>query len=170
MRTISNPDLPLTTLETSEYGISTNPSNIITTASWSPMEHIPEDGIPDLYVIARADLADLQVLPYEVLKFIKRVRGSSIKMNGAEKLVYIHNGLGHFTTSIKSRAEDLALLESSLIESSGLRIKNIGSKYKMPPMRKNVTRKNKDRKNKNRKNRSTTMGGRRRRSGSRGRK
>jgi protease II len=162
LRTLSNPRLPLTTLETSEYGSSDNPENIIATARWSPMEHIPERGIPELFVIARTDLADLQVLPYEVLKFIQRVRGS-IEKNRAEKLIYIHDGLGHFTTSLKSRAEDLALLESSFKESSGVRIKNLGYKYKMAMSRKNrnMTRKNKDRKNKNRKNKNATMGGRR---------
>jgi pimeloyl-ACP methyl ester carboxylesterase len=167
LRTLSNPRLPLTTLETSEYGTSEDPTNIIATARWSPMEHIPEGGIPELFVIARTDLADLQVLPYEVLKFIQRVRGSA-ERNSAEKLVYIHHGLGHFTTSLKSRAEDLALLESSFRESSfressGVRIKNIGYKYKMAMSRKNrnMTRKNKDRKNKNRKNKNATMGGRR---------
>uniref|UniRef100_A0A6C0ANF8 Peptidase S9 prolyl oligopeptidase catalytic domain-containing protein n=1 Tax=viral metagenome TaxID=1070528 RepID=A0A6C0ANF8_9ZZZZ len=168
LRTMSNPDLPLTTLETSEYGTSKNPANVIATAIWSPMEHIPEQGIPELLVIARTDLADLQVLPYELLKFIKRVRGPGLE-NGQDKLVYIHSGLGHFTTSIKSRAEDMALLESAFIESPGARIKNLGYKYKMLMSRKNrnMTRKNKDRKNKDRKNknRNVTMGGRRRRSG-----
>jgi len=163
LRTISNPSLPLTTLETSEYGSSEDPTNMIATARWSPMELIPEGGIPELFVIARTDLADLQVLPYEVLKFIKRIRGSA-ERNSAEKLIYIHDGLGHFTTSLKSRAEDLALLESSFKESSGVRIKNLGYKYKMVMSRKNrnMTRKNKDRKNKNRKNKNATMGGRRR--------
>ena len=157
LRTMTNPDLPLTTLETSEYGIS--PTDFIATAAWSPMEHIPKKGIPELFVIARTDIADLQVLPYESLKFIQRVRGSSVEMNDAKKLVYVHTGLGHFTTTHKSRAEDLALLESS-----GARIKNLGYKYKMPPMRKNrnMTRKNRNRKNRNRKNRNSTMGGRRR--------
>jgi hypothetical protein len=160
LRTISNPVLPLTTLETSEYG--TSPTDLIATAAWSPMEHIPKEGIPEL-VIIRTDLTDLQVLPYESLKFIQRARGS----NQGEKFIYVHKGRGHFTTTLKTRAEDLALLESS-----GARIKNLGIKYKMVMSRKNrnMTRKNRDRKNRNRKNRNATMGGRRRRSASRGRK
>jgi len=162
LRTISNPALPLTTLETSEYG--TSPINVIATAAWSPMEHIPKEGLPGL-VIVRTDLTDLQVLAYEPLKFIQRARGSDL----SEKLIYVHKGRGHFTTTLKTRAEDLALLESS-----GARIKNIGYKYKMVMSRKNrnMTRKNRNmsRKNRNRKNRNATMGGRRRRSGSRGRK
>jgi pimeloyl-ACP methyl ester carboxylesterase len=154
LRTISNPDLPLTKLENSEYG--TSPINLITTAEWSPMEHIPKKGIPGLFVIARTDLTDLHVLPYEPLKFIQRVRGSN-SQNYLTKLIYVHNGLGHFTTTFKSRAEDLALLESS-----GARIKNLEYKYKMAMTRKNRSMTRKNRKNRNRKNRSSTMGGRRR--------
>ena len=156
LRTITNPSLPLTTLETSEFGSLENPLNILITARWSPMEHIPENGIPGLFVVARTDLNDLEVYPYEVLKFIHRVRGQG---KGYEKLVFIHDGLGHFTTTTKSRAEDLALLNKWL-ETSILRNKNRGYKYKMPMTRKNrSTRKN--RKNnvasrKNRKNNSAS--------------
>jgi hypothetical protein len=154
LRTMTNPKLPLTILETSEYG--TSPADLIATAEWSPLEHIPEEGIPDLFVIARTDLQDLEVLPYEVLKFIKRLRGPFGQTN---KLVYIHSDRGHFTTDIKSRAEDLALLESS-----GVRIKNMGPKYKMSVTRKNrSTRKNRNnRNNRNNRKNKTVMGGRRR--------
>lgn len=177
LRTVTNPRLPLTTLETSEYG--TSATDIIATATWSPMEHIPREGIPEL-VIARTDLTDLQVLPYEPLKFIWRARGDKGDSEKTlEKLIFVHNGRGHFTTTMKTRAEDLALLESS-----GARIKNLGIKYKMPPMtRKNLknggrrrsasrkaTRKNKNRMNKMNKNNSRTIMGGRRRRGSRSRK
>jgi pimeloyl-ACP methyl ester carboxylesterase len=161
LRTITNPGLPLTTLETSEFGSLEDPVNIITTAEWSPMEHIPEKGLPELFVVARTDLNDLEVFPYEVLKFILRVRGSLEK--GQKKLLFIHDGLGHFTTSTKSRGEDLALLDNWL-NGSGMRKKNIDNKYKMATRRnRNRTRKNRDRKNRDRKNRNATMGGRRRR-------
>jgi pimeloyl-ACP methyl ester carboxylesterase len=170
LRTISNPTLPLTLLETKEFGIGTNPVNVISTAEWSPMEHIPDEGL-DLFVVARSDKADLEVYPYEVIKWIVRARGPNEKgKNEKEKLLYIHNGHGHFTTSLESRAQDLALLENWLV-----RINNLGHKYKMNGVmrksrknRKNVTRKN--RKNASRKNRrnnapaanSTMLGGRRR--------
>ncbi|NDB86962.1 MAG: hypothetical protein EB127_30380, partial [Alphaproteobacteria bacterium] len=86
-------------------------SNIIMTATWSPMEHIPKEGISDLFVIARTDKNDLQVFPYEVLKFIKRIRS---KHETHSKLVFIHEGRGHFTTTWKTRAEDIALLDNWL--------------------------------------------------------
>jgi protease II len=167
LRTISNPTLPLTLLETKEFGIGTNPVNVISTAEWSPMEHIPDEGL-DLFVVARSDTADLEVYPYEVIKWIVRARGPKPGINEKEKLLYIHNGQGHFTTSLESRAQDLALLENWLA-----RINNLGHKYKMNGVmrksRKNMTRKN--RKNMSRKNRrnnapaanSTMLGGRRHR-------
>jgi hypothetical protein len=111
LKTISNPKLPLTTLETYEFGSSNNPSNIIETATWSPMEHIPKEGISQLFVIARTDRNDLEVFPYEVLKFIKRIRS---KYEAHKKLVFIHEGRGHFTTTWKTRAEDIALLDNWL--------------------------------------------------------
>ena len=155
LRTITNPKLPLTTLETSEFGSLEDPVNIITTAQWSPMEHIPEEGIPDLFVIARTDLNDLEVFPYEVVKFIYRIRGLN---KGQKKLLFIHEGLGHFTTSDTSRSEDLSLLDNWLkLNISGLRKKNISHKYKMGMTRKNRNRKN--RTNRNRKNRKNNMMG-----------
>ena len=176
LRTITNPSLPLTTLETKEFGSIDSPTNIMVTAMWSPMEHIPVEGIPGLFVIARTDTADLEVLPYEVLKFIKRLRGSNKNKN---KLIFIHEGRGHFTTNWKSRAQDIALLDDWIEQSPGrqisenpaVRTKNHMYKYNsMALSRKNRNRKNrasrKDRKNrasrKNRNNAPAMMGGRRR--------
>ena len=179
LRTITNPKLPLTTLETMEFGSIESSTNVIATASWSPMEHIPVGGIPEVFVIARTDTADLEVFPYEVLKFIKRIR---VKSSDKSKLVFIHERRGHFTTSWKSRAEDIALLDDWLEQSPGLastskksalRTKNHTPKYNsMAPSRKNrnrATRKNRDRKNRNR-NEPAMMGGKRRGSRKHGRK
>jgi hypothetical protein len=175
LRTITNPILPLTTLETKEFGSLETPTNIIATASWSPMEHIPVEGISDLFVVARTDTTDLEVFPYEVLKCIKRLRGKSSDKN---KLVFVHTGKGHFTTSWKTRAEDIALLDNWIeyspgqpfTKNSALRTKNHTPKYNtMAPSRRNRnrTRKNRDRKNRDRKNRNEPMMGGKRRSGSR---
>ena len=158
LRTISNPELPLTLLETKEFGIGSNPTNMIATGAWSPMEHIPAKGYPDIFVVARSDMADLEVYPYEVVKWIIRMRG-----NHSGKFLYIDNGKGHFTTNIESRAEDLALLDSWL-ETSFARKKNRRYKYNIMANgmsrknRKNMTRKNR----KDRKNRKNVTGGKRR--------
>jgi pimeloyl-ACP methyl ester carboxylesterase/uncharacterized protein YeaO (DUF488 family) len=128
LRTISNPFYSLSKLETKEFGIGTNPTDIISTGQWSPMERIPAEGYPDLFVVARTDKADIEVYPYEVLKYIRRVRGHPLdkaRYNDQKKLVFISESRGHFTTDQKTRAEDLALLENWLSN------KNLGNKYKM---------------------------------------
>jgi hypothetical protein len=171
LRTITNPGLPLTTLETKEFGSSESPTNVITTGSWSPMEHIPVGGISELFIIARTDTADLEVFPYEVIKFIKRVRSKK----GQEKLLFIHKGRGHFTTSWETRAEDISLLDRWIEQSPGLpstkkpavRTKNHTTKYNNMAMsrrnRNRATRKNRA----SRKNRDAMMGGKRRKHHSR---
>jgi protease II len=158
LRTISNPFYSLSKLETKEFGIGSNPTDVIATARWSPMERIPGKGYPDLFVVARTDKTDIEVYPYEVLKYIRRVRGSDAG-KAEKKLLFISESKGHFTTDQKTRAEDLALLENWLSKESN---KNIGYKYKMngmskmPPMmggrrsrrnRNNVTMRNRNRNN-----------------------
>ena len=144
LRTLTNPAFPLTVLESNEFGIGSNPVDVIALGSWSPMERIPTGGYPGLFVLARTDMADLEVYPYEPLKYITRVRGYS--NSAEEKLLYISSDQGHFTTTQRTRAEDLALLDSWVS-----RNKNRSSKYKMPYKNKNKTKKNK---NKNRKNKN----------------
>lgn len=158
LRTISNPFYSLTKLETKEFGIGSNPTDVIATGRWSPMERIPAEGYPDLFVIARTDKADLEVYPYEVMKYIRRVRG---KGHGEKKLIFVSESKGHFTTDQKTRAEDLALLENWLSKGGQLVKKNLGNKYKMErknrnnvTMKKNKNRKNKNRSNKNRKDKN----------------
>jgi len=130
LRTISNPELPLTLLETKEFGIGTDFKNVVQTAQWSPMEHLPVQGVPELLVIARTDEQDLQVYPYEVVKFIQRARSSDNESNAdALKLLQISKGRGHFATTNKTREEDCWLLN-----------KYIGHKYtKMPDLSINTT-------------------------------
>jgi hypothetical protein len=147
---MTNPKFPLTVLESKEFGAGTNPTDVISLGAWSPMERIPSEGYPGVFIVARTDMADLEVYPYEVLKYITRARGEGAK--GQPKLLSITTDKGHFTTDQETRAEDLALLDT-YIESN----KNLTKKYRMNGMtRKNRNRKNKNRsnKNRNRKNRS----------------
>jgi pimeloyl-ACP methyl ester carboxylesterase len=115
LRTISNPELPLTLLETKEFGIGTDLVDVVESARWSQMEHISVKGIPELFVIARTDEQDLQVYPYEVVKFIQRARSSH---SGRPKLLQISKGKGHFATTTLTREQDCWLLN-----------KNLGHKY-----------------------------------------
>jgi hypothetical protein len=157
LRTISNPFYSLSKLETKEFGIGSNPTDVIATGRWSPMERIPAEGYPDLFVVARTDKADLEVYPYEIMKYIRRVRGHSlVKSKHQKKLVYVSESKGHFTTDQKTRAEDLALLEDWLLKQGQIVKNNLGDKYKMERKNRGVTRKNKNknRKNKNRSNKN----------------
>ena len=85
------------------------------TAQWSPMEHLPVQGIPEVFVIARTDEQDLQVYPYEVVKFIQRARGTT--NSGRTKLLQISKGKGHFATTNKTREEDCWLLLKNIVKS-----------------------------------------------------
>ena len=148
MRTMTNPKFPLTVLESKEFGSGTNPADVISLGAWSPMEHIPTQGYPDVFMVARTDMADLEVYPYEVLKYIKRARSEYSK--GQPKLLSISTDKGHFTTDQETRAEDLALLDNYIGSN-----KNLSNKYKMNGMtRKNRNRANKSRVNKNRANKN----------------
>jgi pimeloyl-ACP methyl ester carboxylesterase len=178
MRTMTNPKFPLTVLESKEFGAGTNPTDVISLGAWSPMERIPSEGYPGVFMVARTDMADLEVYPYEVLKYITRARGEGSRGEGSRgegsrgqpKLLSITTDKGHFTTDQETRAEDLALLDKYIGSN-----KNLSNKYKMdgmtmpPMMRKNrgngMMRKNrsngmtrKNRSNKNRANKNKTYG------------
>ena len=155
LRTMTNPKYPLTVLESKEFGAGENPTDVVSLGSWSPMEHIPAEGYPGVFVIARTDMADLEVYPYEILKYISRVRGSLEQGRAQAKLVYVTKDRGHFTTDRETRAEDLALLDHWAENSN----KNLGYKYKMPNNNTGMRNKNKN-KNKNKtvnKNKNKTV-------------
>jgi len=76
LRTSSNPDLPLTTGEFKEFG---NPQEKIVNfkelLSVSPINTLPTDGAPGVFVMSRVGLLDRQVFAYESFKWIQRLRG-----------------------------------------------------------------------------------------------
>jgi pimeloyl-ACP methyl ester carboxylesterase len=113
LRTLTNKKFPLSVLESNEFGNGDCPVDVISLASWSPMERIPKAGMPNIFVVARTDMTDLEVYPYEPLKYITRMRGHD-SPGSQPKLIHISSEKGHFTTSDKSRAEDLALLDTWL--------------------------------------------------------
>ena len=162
MRTMTNPKFPLTVLESKEFGAGTNPTDVISLGAWSPMERIPSEGYPGVFIVARTDMADLEVYPYEVLKYITRARGEGSRGEGAKgqpKLLSITTDKGHFTTDQETRAEDLALLDKYIGSN-----KNLTNKYNMDGMMRmngmsrmnGMTRKN--RSNKNRADKNKTYG------------
>lgn len=76
LRTASNPDLPLTIGEYDEFG---NPleriQNFKELLKVSPINTLPTDGAPGVFVIDRVGLLDKQVFAYESFKWIQKLRG-----------------------------------------------------------------------------------------------
>jgi prolyl oligopeptidase PreP (S9A serine peptidase family) len=76
LRTSSNPDLPLTIGEYEEFG---NPlkriQNFRELMTVSPINTLPDDGAPGVFVLTHVGLLDKQVFAYESFKWIHRLRG-----------------------------------------------------------------------------------------------
>ena len=151
LRTTTNPGLPLTSVEYNEFGWpEKRVEDFAALMELAPIEGLPAEGAPMISVICRSGRNDTQVLAYEPMKWIQRLRGvwGEAATAAAPKLLALKDGQGHFYKSgaaEAARAEDLTLLNALI----GMREKNLGFKYKMPA-RKNMTRK--DRKERSRKN------------------
>jgi Prolyl oligopeptidase family len=114
LRTTTNPFLPLTVLEYEEFG---NPveklEDLETILQLSPVDALPEEGAPGIFVVARTSLNDREVLPYESIKWITRLRGFPKQTPGEPKYLFIGDGQGHFVRGVagdKEKAEDFLLL------------------------------------------------------------
>lgn len=123
LRTSSNPDLPLTIGEFEEFG---NPLKKIMDfkelLSVSPINTLPVDGAPGVFVMSRVGLIDKQVFAYESFKWIQRLRGylrpEESKMSEPKgKFVTFERKEGHVYGSKRFprfRAIDLAILDTWL--------------------------------------------------------
>lgn len=113
LRTTTNPDLPLTQLEYDEFGDPLHhPDDFSALKKISPVDTVPSCKSCPL-VVARTGLNDMQVLPYEPLKWAIRLRQKGWR----RVFVGIDHGGGHFA-AVKDmntqRAEDAALLDSAV--------------------------------------------------------
>ena len=123
LRTASNPDLPLTIGEYEEFG---NPSkyahHFASLLQVSPIDSLPINGAPGVFVIDRVGLKDKQVFPYESFKWVQRLRGLCIKNNGlilasnGKYITFEKNEGHHYSTEkfTEAKATDLAILETWL--------------------------------------------------------
>lgn len=115
LRTTSNPSLPLTELETEEFGRADQRiSDFEGMLKWSPMELLGEDGAPRLYQLVRSGENDRQVLAYEPAKWILRSRGP-LKRSSSNAYFVVEEDQGHFASGARGRIEmaiDAALLDS----------------------------------------------------------
>ena len=114
LRTSSNPSLPLTKGEYKEFG---NPRNNILNfrelLDVSPINTVPADGAPGVFVMSHVGLLDKQVYAYESFKWIHRLRGTAEEPSG--KYVTIERQEAH-TYRPKSmprlRGVDFAILDA----------------------------------------------------------
>lgn len=115
LRTMSNLKYPYTPPEFGEYG---NPAasltEFMTVFGISATNRLPVCGAPAIFVLARAAENDSQVLAYEPLKWIWRLRGEGAE-DGEGKLFAFGKDQGHFydeDADIKARSYDLAILHT----------------------------------------------------------
>jgi oligopeptidase B len=121
LRTSSNPDLPLTIGEFDEFG---NPQekilNFKELLSVSPINTLPSNGAPGVFVLSRVGLLDKQVFAYESFKWIQKLRGFaspdvSIMSDAKGKYVTFERKEAHHYRPSKFsrfRAIDLAILDN----------------------------------------------------------
>jgi len=113
LRSQTNMTIDLTPSGVSEYGDpSKDPVHFQALMRMSVMENIPEEGAPGVFVLSRTGLRDLQVLPYEPVKLIQKLRGTSQAEPNNKYLSYEKDEPHSYSaeTFFRTRATDLALL------------------------------------------------------------
>lgn len=162
LETTTNPRLPLTELEYNEFGDpKTKIQDLGAILHLSPVDTVPEKGIKSIFVLCRTAERDLEVLAYESVKWIRKLRSTD---EVEPKILAITAGEGHFARN--HTAEDMALLDNWLTRTK----KSKSLIYKMAMTRRNRKNRAASRRNRRNNNGSTNaamMGGKRRRSGSR---
>lgn len=117
LRTSSNPELPLTKGEYQEFG---NPKEKITNfyelLKVSPINTLPPNGAPGVFVMSHVGLLDKQVFAYESFKWIQKLRGADSDEVTQSKGKYVtferHEAHQYRPKSMPHiRAIDLAILE-----------------------------------------------------------
>ena len=118
LRTITNRDLPLTDIETDEFGLPEQRlSDFASALEWSPMELLlASKDKSDLWQIVRTGLNDSEVLAYESVKWIERSKNKDKgPMDKGSALLAIEGDQGHFVSGLRGfrqQAEDLAIILS----------------------------------------------------------
>jgi cephalosporin-C deacetylase-like acetyl esterase len=116
LRTTSNPNLPLTQMEYDEFGDPLRrPDEFRALQKFSPVDTVPLHTKQSPIIVVKTALLDSQVLPYETLKWAKKLRA-----NGWTVYVGIDKG-GHFVSNsslYRSVAEDAVILTSQSLSTS----------------------------------------------------
>jgi oligopeptidase B len=113
LRTQTNPTINLTPSGMSEYGNPIqSPVAFEAMLRLSPVNSMPVDGAPGVFVLCRTGLRDQQVLPFEPVKFIQKLRGTARGDPNGKFLDYEKDEAHSYSwsTFARERATDLALL------------------------------------------------------------
>lgn len=112
MRTQTNRTIDLTPSGMSEYGSpDKSPMHFGAMLALSPIYTLPARGAPGVRVLCRTGLKDLQVLPFEPVKWIQKLRGDA--KDSANKFLSYEPDEAHvykMDTFYRTRAIDLAIL------------------------------------------------------------
>ena len=108
LKTAANPRLPLTEYEYKEFGNPrAGPMEFESALEISPIHQLGSKGAPGIKVLCRSGAEDIQVYPYESLKWIEALRGGK---KDDSKVLYIDK-YGHHSKSVyKEYAEDFAII------------------------------------------------------------
>lgn len=116
LRTSSNPALPLTKGEYQEFG---NPMekilNFKELLSVSPINTVPTEGAPGVFVMSHVGLLDKQVYAYESFKWIQKLRGAASEREALGKYVTFERYEAHVYRPKQMphiRGIDLAILDA----------------------------------------------------------
>lgn len=119
LRTTSNPALPLTEIETKEFGrADLSIVDFESQLQWSPMDLLEETGTPKLFQIVRTGVHDQEVLAYEPAKWILRSRGPIARSSSTAYFV-MEEHQGHFSPGLRGIGQialDLAVLDTWIEE------------------------------------------------------
>jgi hypothetical protein len=89
LKTASNPSLPLTKYEYKEFANPTRgPAEFEQAMKISPIHTLPAGGAPGVHVLCRSGANDIQVYPYEALKWIFTLRGNQKDMT---KILHVNS-------------------------------------------------------------------------------
>jgi hypothetical protein len=125
LRSMTNPELGLTPSGLSEFGDpASDPWVFQKTLQLSPMDSLPVDGAPGVFVLVRTGLKDQQVAPFEPVKWVQKLRGQN--PSGAEnKYLFFEPNEVHTYSGeafVRTRAMDLAILYDRLKKKSHPRV------------------------------------------------
>jgi pimeloyl-ACP methyl ester carboxylesterase len=147
LRTTTNMELALSPSSISEFGNpAASPWEFQAALKASPMDALPVDGAPGVFVLARTGLKDQQVSPYEPIKWVQKLRGTGSDVSDPKnKYIFIEPNEYHSYSGmafIKARAYDLAILYDRLEKKSHARV------YKMSGRTRNARNMRKNNKSK----------------------